>query len=144
MKLLAVLFLTILSLSAKKPNLVYILADDLGYGAHSGSAVCTPTRYGILTGRYAFRSRLKKGVLGGYSPFLIEEGRMTVGSFLQGQGYETAFIGKWHLGWDWAKKGKKKNEVDYTKAIRNGPKERGFTYSYGHCGSLEGAHFAGL
>ncbi|MHC4123200.1 MAG: sulfatase-like hydrolase/transferase, partial [Planctomycetota bacterium] len=92
------------------PNIVYILADDLGYGdvsclnsdskiptpnidklakegmiftdAHSGSAVCTPTRYGILTGRYCWRSRLKKGVLGGYSPYLIEKGRTTVASML--------------------------------------------------------------
>ena len=91
------------------PDIVYILADDLGYGdvrclnadskiatphldrlaaqgmtftdAHSGSAVCTPTRYGILTGRYAWRSRLKKGVLGGYSPHLIEPGRLTVASY---------------------------------------------------------------
>ena len=86
-----------------KPNVVYILADDLGYGdlksmntdgkiatpgsdqmakegmiftdAHSNSAVCTPTRYGVLTGRYAFRSRMKKGVLNGYSTYLIENGR---------------------------------------------------------------------
>src|SRR6266566_6319715 len=91
---------------ARPPNIVYILADDLGYGdvrcmnpegkiatpridrlagqgmifsdAHSGSAVCTPTRYGILTGRYAWRSPLARGVLGGYSPRLIEDARLTV------------------------------------------------------------------
>ena len=129
-----------------KPNVVYILADDLGYGdlksmntdgkiatpgsdqmakegmiftdAHSNSAVCTPTRYGVLTGRYAFRSRMKKGVLNGYSTYLIENGRMTVPSFLKNQGYHTAFIGKWHLGWDWAKNGEK---VDYSKPVQNGP-----------------------
>lgn len=149
-----------------KPNVVYILADDLGYGdlksmnmdgkiatpgsdqmakegmvftdAHSNSAVCTPTRYGVLTGRYAFRSRMKKGVLNGYSSYLIEKGRMTVPSFLKNQGYHTAFIGKWHLGWDWAKDGER---VDYSKPVENGPKEKGFEYSYGHCGSLDMAPY---
>lgn len=149
-----------------KPNVVYILADDLGYGdlksmnpegkiktpgsdqmaregmvftdAHSNSAVCTPTRYGVLTGRYAFRSRMKKGVLNGYSSYLIENGRMTVPPFLKNQGYHTAFIGKWHLGWDWAKNGEK---VDYSKPVENGPKEKGFEYSYGHCGSLDMAPY---
>ena len=149
-----------------KPNVVYILADDLGYGdlrsmnsegkiatpgsdqmakegmvftdAHSNSAVCTPTRYGVLTGRYAFRSRMKKGVLNGYSGYLIEKGRVTVPSFLKSEGYQTAFIGKWHLGWDWAKDGEK---VDYSKPVQNGPKEKGFEYSYGHCGSLDMAPY---
>ena len=147
---------------AERPNVVYILADDLGIGdlrichpegkiatpgsdqlgregmvftdAHSNSAVCTPTRYGVLTGRYAFRSRMKRGVLNGFSDHLIEQGRMTVASYLKGQGYHTAFIGKWHLGWDWAKDGKK---VDYTQPVMNGPKEKGFVYSYGHSGSLD-------
>lgn len=111
--------------TAKQPNIIFILADDLGYGdvscyneegkiatphidrladngirftdAHSGSAVCTPTRYGFLTGRYAWRSRLKRSVLNGVSPPLIEKGRMTVASLLKSQGYHTAMIGKWHL-----------------------------------------------
>jgi len=69
--------------------------------AHATSAVCTPSRYGILTGRYNWRSQLKQGVLGGYSPHLVEPGRMTVASFLKEHGYHTAMIGKWHLGWDW-------------------------------------------
>src|SRR5580765_5785847 len=105
------------------PNIVFILCDDLGYGdvrclnpqgkiptpnfdrvaaegmlftdAHSGSAVCTPTRYGLMTGRYAWRSRLQQGVLGGLSPRLIEPGRMTVASLLKSQGYDTACFGKW-------------------------------------------------
>src|SRR5215831_15774900 len=100
------LLLVSTSLAADKPNIIYVLCDDLGYGdlkclnkdskiatpnfdrlaaggmaftdAHSGSAVCTPTRYGILTGRYSWRSRLKEGVLGGYSPHLIEPRRLTV------------------------------------------------------------------
>jgi arylsulfatase A-like enzyme len=156
-----------------KPNIIYILCDDLGYGdvaifnpesgiatpnmdqlgregmiftdAHSNSSVCTPTRYGVLTGRYAWRSRLKSYVLSGYSKHLIEEGRMTIASLLKSNGYHTAYIGKWHLGWDWkiigsSGRGKGLNEimlVDYTQPIQNGPKENGFIYSYGHCGSLD-------
>ena len=69
--------------------------------AHTGSAVCTPTRYGLLTGRYAWRTRLKSGVLWGYSPHLIDPGRMTVASLLKQKGYHTACVGKWHLGLDW-------------------------------------------
>ncbi len=150
--------------AAEKPNVVYILADDLGYGdvratnsgskiatpgldrmaaegmvftdAHSGSSVCTPTRYGVLTGRYAFRSRMKKGVLSGYSKHLIEESRLTVGKMLQQEGYHTAFIGKWHLGWDWAG-GDKPKTVNFSEEVTNGPRERGFTYSFGHSGSLD-------
>lgn len=116
------------------PNIVYILADDLGYGdvsaynpggkiktphidqlasegmrftdAHAPSSVCTPTRYSILTGRYCWRSRLPRGVLQGYGRALIEKGRPTVASMLKSNGYTTAVIGKWHLGLDWkVKKG---------------------------------------
>ena len=111
------------------PNIVFIMADDMGYGdvgcynseskiptpnidrlakqgirftdAHSPSAVCTPTRYGVLTGRYCWRTWLKSGVVGGYTNPLIEPSRTTVGSLLQKQGYRTACIGKWHLGVGW-------------------------------------------
>jgi arylsulfatase A-like enzyme len=109
-----------------RPNVVIILADDLGYGdprcynpeskiptpridrlaaegmrftdAHTPSSVCSPTRYGLLTGRYAWRTRLKSGVLNGYSPALVEPGRTTLASILKQHGYRTACIGKWHLG----------------------------------------------
>lgn len=134
------------------PNIVFILADDLGQGdpgcynadsriptpridrlaaegmrftdAHSPSAVCTPTRYGVLTGRYAWRSRLAKGVLDGYSPLLIEEGRMTVASMLKARGYHTACFGKWHLG---LQRGVAK--TDYGKPLAPGPNSVGFDRS---------------
>ena len=113
-----------------KPNIVYILADDLGYGdvqclnpqrgkiktpqldrlasqgmtftdAHSGSSVCTPTRYGLLTGRYAWRTVLQRGVLDGSDdPPLIAAGRLTVPALLKQHGYTTAALGKWHLGFN--------------------------------------------
>jgi len=152
------------------PNIVYILADDMGVGdvgclnpgakvktpnldrlagegmrftdAHSASAVCTPTRYGILTGRYPWRTRLKKGVLGGFSPPLIEEGRLTVPGLLKQHGYRTAALGKWHLGMDWpgAEKSdaiKAVERVDYTKPIGRGPTTVGFDYFYGISASLD-------
>ena len=112
--------------AAQKPNIIFIMADDMGSGdvralnsksriptpnldrlsregmtftdAHSPSAVCTPTRYGVMTGRYCWRSRMKSGVLNGYGTPLIEPGRITVGSFLNDNGYATACVGKWHLG----------------------------------------------
>ena len=146
-----------------RPNIVYILADDLGYGdvscfnsqskiqtpnmdrlasqgmrftdAHSNSSVCTPTRYGIMTGRYAWRSQLKKGVLGGFSPPLIEAGRMTVAAFLQKQGYTTACVGKWHLGLEWQSKPGATGPVngrtvDFSVPVTSGPNTEGFDYSF--------------
>ena len=85
--------------------------------AHSNSSVCTPTRYGILTGRYAWRTELKSRVLNGHSPALIKKDRLTVGGFLQDQGYKTACIGKWHLG--------------HSRQYYH-PLARGYTYFYGH------------
>ncbi|MCF6331829.1 MAG: arylsulfatase [Draconibacterium sp.] len=147
------------------PNIVIILADDLGYGdptcynpsskiptphidqlategflftdAHSESAVCTPTRYSILTGRYAWRTRLKKGVLWPWDEPLIEKERLTLPEMLKQKGYRTAAIGKWHLGWDWpasdslsAKKTNGEN-INYSKEIMGGPLDRGFDYYFG-------------
>ncbi|MFN4258086.1 MAG: sulfatase family protein [Gemmataceae bacterium] len=164
------------AVEAKTPHIVYILADDQGYGdvtyfnpeskiptpnldrlarqgmiftdAHSASAVCTPTRYGLLTGRYCWRTRLKAGVLWGHSPRLIEPGRATVASFLREQGYHTACVGKWHLGLDWptrqpvrfgdnVKPQADLGLIDYTKPITNGPLAVGFDYYFGIPASLD-------
>ena len=181
--LLLILKLTLLA--TDKPNIIFMLADDLGYGdlgafnpegkiktphldqmahqgmiftdAHTSSSVCTPTRYGILTGRYNWRSPLKKGVLGGFKDPLIKKSRITIADYLKAEGYKTALIGKWHLGIGWQKlpKGQKitpeKNlvnnpkakpgigqgwNVDYTKKI-DGPIEHGFDYFWGCGASLD-------
>jgi arylsulfatase A len=144
---------------AALPNIVYVLADDLGWGdlgcynaesaiptpnanrfatqsmrftdMHSPSAVCTPTRYGILTGCYCWRSRLKSGVLWGYSPNLIEPGRMTVPSMLKSRGYYTAGIGKWHLGLG------DQEKTDYDQPLYPNPTDHGFDYYFGIPASLD-------
>jgi len=158
------------------PNIVLILADDLGWGdlgcynpdsriptphldrlaseglrfrdAHSPSAVCTPTRYGVLTGRYAWRSRLKQGVLWGYSPPLIESGRTTVASFLRSHGYRTACIGKWHLGLtfttrqpaafgDALEPAADTALIDWSQPLLEGPLTTGFDTFFGIPASLD-------
>jgi arylsulfatase A-like enzyme len=159
-----------------RPNVVYILCDDLGYGdvrclnpqgkiptphmdrlaaggmiftdAHSSSAVCTPSRYSLLTGRYNWRSAMKRGVLNGFSPRLIETNRVTVAAFLKDQGYATACLGKWHLGMNWPQNdgsapGSSANptKIDYTKPIHGGPTTAGFDYYYGISASLDMAPF---
>ena len=147
----------------EKPNIVVILADDMGIDsvaalndksaiptphldrlfsqgmhftdAHSGSAVCSPTRYGLLTGRYSWRSRLKRGIVGQWQGPLIEEDRLTLPGMLKKQGYDTACIGKWHLGWHWAKTGggftTKLKEIDFSKPTGGGPRTAGFDYYFG-------------
>ncbi|PCE63981.1 sulfatase family protein [Sediminicola luteus] len=150
------------------PNVVFILADDLGYGdvqalnpeskiptpeinrlaeagmvftdAHSNSAVCTPTRYGVVTGRYAWRTRMKRGVLNGYSKHLIDPERTTVADLFKSKGYATACIGKWHLGMDLPLKAETKNsiyKIDASGVVQNGPLENGFDYFYGITASLD-------
>lgn len=157
----------------KFPNVVYILADDMGYGdisalnercpfrtphldriagegiaftdAHATSSVCTPSRYGILTGRYNWRSRLKSSVMGGYSEPLIEEGRQTVADLFKSCGYRTAMIGKWHLGMSFAKTPEFYEApdfdactgVDYSGEIRRSPVSNGFDYYFGISASLD-------
>ncbi|MHC5068793.1 MAG: sulfatase family protein [Planctomycetota bacterium] len=159
--------------AAERPSVIVILADDMGLDsvssfnpdlglvtpridelveqgmsfsdAHSGSAVCTPTRYGLLTGRYSWRSRLKRSIIPKWDAPLIEEGRLTIGAMLQQHGYHSACIGKWHLGWHWpfvdqgpvpvgdggklaelAAKG-----IDWSRPISGGPIDRGFDYHFG-------------
>lgn len=150
--------------ASTKPNIIYILCDDLGYGdvkclggerskiatpnidrlaaggmifteAHSSSSVCTPTRYGIMTGRYNWRTHLQKGVLGGYSEPLIAKDRLTVPAFLKQQGYATACIGKWHLGMTIDQK-------NPNAAVKDGPVTRGFDYYFGISASLDMPPFA--
>lgn len=115
---------------ASYPNVVIILADDLGYGdvscynpdrgkiatpnfdrlaregmrftdAHSSSGVCSPSRYTLLTGRYHWRTRLQAGIVGVFGEPLIAPDRVTIGKLAKARGYRTACFGKWHLGWDW-------------------------------------------
>jgi len=162
--------------SARRPNLVLILADDLGWGdlrcyhpdskiptpnldrlaaegmrftdAHSPSSVCTPTRYALMTGRYTWRTRLKSGVLWGYSPPLIEPDRLTLPALLKQQGYVTACVGKWHLGLGWptreaASFGDQSQPIgdlsliDYSRPFTAGPLTAGFDYFFGIPASLD-------
>ena len=160
----SVLYLSQICLQgASSPNVVLIMADDLGIGditpthsgckiqtpqlqrladegitfldAHTTSSVCTPTRYGLLTGRYNWRSRLARGVLSGRSEHLIPQGRPTLAHMLRRAGYHTSMIGKWHLGWDWHKDAD--GAIDFTRPVLNGPDINGFDRYYAHCGSLD-------
>lgn len=123
----------------KTPHLQRMADEGLTFlDAHSPSSVCTPTRYGVLTGRYNWRSRLAKGVLSGTSEHLIPADRPTVAHLLHKAGYHSQMIGKWHLGWDWSKSGKgKQAKIDFTQPVINGPDINGFDGYYGHCGSLD-------
>jgi len=170
--------------AGEHPNIVYILADDLGYGdvscynseskiptpnidqlaaqgmrftdAHTPSAVCTPTRYGILTGRYCWRTRLKYRVLDGFDPPLIEEDRLTVPALLKKSGYATGCVGKWHLGMQWTDsqgnpvpavsidrkiRPRVGDDVDFSQPITGGPTDRGFDWYFGISASLNMSPF---
>jgi arylsulfatase A-like enzyme len=122
--------LALCAAETRKPNILLILADDLGYGdvrannpargkiptphldrlaaegmrftdGHSSSGVCSPSRYALLTGRYHWRTRLQAGIVGVFGEPLIAPDRLTVAGLAKQHGYRTAAIGKWHLGWDW-------------------------------------------
>ena len=140
-----------------RPNLVFVLADDMGYGdvqtlnpqsriptpnlnrlaaegmtftdAHTPSAVCTPTRYGLITGRYCWRSRLKRGVLDGYGTPLIEPDRATVASLLKQHGYTCGVVGKWHLGLGFARS-EDGRTLDFSRPVEGGPNVLGFDFSH--------------
>ncbi|MBL9195049.1 MAG: arylsulfatase [Opitutaceae bacterium] len=158
-------FLAVPGWAASKPNVLVILADDLGWGdvscyqatsawttthldrlareglrftdAHAASSLCTPSRYALLTGRYAWRGRLKQGVLQGYHPPLIEPGRVTLASWLRAQGYATAAVGKWHLGLDWVRTGPGLDNVDFGLPFARGPLAHGFESFFGLSASLD-------
>jgi len=141
----------------EKPNIIIIYTDDQGYGdvsalnpnakfktpnidklvyegvtftdGHSSDAVCTPSRYSLLTGRYSWRTSLKKGVLEADGPCLIEKNRMTIASLLKENGYKTAMIGKWHLQMQF--EGTLGKNRDWSKPFQDGPIEKGFDYFFG-------------
>lgn len=162
-----------------RPNVVILLADDMGFGdvgafnplsliptpnmdrlageavtfddAHSSSAVCTPSRYGLLTGRYCWRSALKAGVFGGYEPPIIETDRVTLPRLLQRIGYRTAAIGKWHVGLTYATRPGAdvdltrpfpwpeatralEEQIDFDAPVSGGPIELGFDEFFGTSG----------
>ncbi|TNF41560.1 MAG: arylsulfatase, partial [Bacteroidetes bacterium] len=156
------------------PNIVFIFADDMGYGdvsglnplartktpaidkligggitfseAHASASVCTPSRYGLLTGRYAFRSQNAANGIGGFTKPVIEPERETLASVLKKAGYKTACIGKWHLGVGWQTKDGKEpqfdaktgySSVDFSKKVTGGPNDFGFDYSFIHPASLD-------
>ncbi len=139
--------------AADKPNIVIILSDDLGYGtvgcygadpslirtpnidrlakegrrftdANTTSSVCSPTRYSVVTGRYCWRTSLQSEVLSTLAPLHIETTRLTIASMLKQQGYTTAAVGKWHLGYGTAER------CDYSKELKPGPLEIGFDYHF--------------
>lgn len=164
---------------ANRPNVVIILADDMGYGdvtalnqqsriptpnldklarqgvtftdAHAAGSYCVPSRYGLLTGRYMWRTRLGSGGnLANFAGTLIEPGRKTIADILKAAGYQTALVGKWHQGIDWKLNDESEREqiridpnyqnfsnIDFTVPALKGPKDYGFAYSFGTAGSAE-------
>ena len=148
-------------LAAERPNIIVIYTDDQGFGdasclnpaakfqtpnldrlaaegirftnAHCSDTVCTPSRYGLLTGRYCWRTTRKTGVMGAEGQCLIADGRMTLASLLRDHGYQTAMVGKWHLGMDFP--GEPGNR-DWTRPVLDMPLDKGFEYFFGIPASL--------
>ena len=162
--------LTVSEASSEFPNIIYILTDDLGYGdigcynpeskiptpnldrmasrgvrftdAHASDAVCSPSRYSVLTGSYCWRTPLKAGTTATFAGPLITEDRLTVAQLLKDAGYNTACIGKWHVGMSWTRKSgelimdpndplEDAHEVDLKAPVQNGPTSIGFDYFFG-------------
>lgn len=161
------------------PNVIIILADDMGYGdvgilnseskiptpnldqlakdgliftdAHSAGSYCVPSRYGLLTGRYMWRTRLGSGGnLANLAGTLIEPGRKTIADILRDAGYHTGLVGKWHQGIDWKLHDESEREIirtdpnyqnfdniDFSMPALKGPMDFGFDYSFGTAGSAE-------
>ncbi|MFP6904645.1 MAG: arylsulfatase [Verrucomicrobiota bacterium] len=156
MKVFPVVLLIAQAVYAANPNILVIYTDDQGYGdlsiqnpqakfqtphldrlaregirftdGHSPDTVCTPSRYGLLTGRYAWRTTLKRGVMGAEGTCLIADGRMTLASLLRANGYATAMVGKWHLGMDFPGT---KGQRDWTQPVKDMPLDKGFDYYWG-------------
>jgi arylsulfatase A len=141
----------------QKPNIVLILADDFGYSslnsyganhdlirtphidkiadegmrfanASTPASICTPTRYGLLTGRYPWRSSLKYGATAPLGDLLPDTERITVADWLKARGYNTSVIGKWHLGYG---QGNNEDPLAFTKKLSPGPLDLGFDYHFG-------------
>jgi arylsulfatase A-like enzyme len=137
--------------AARPPNIIFILADDIGYGdlgsygakkvktphldrlaaqgqrftqAYAPASACTPTRYALLTGRYAWRTTNARGVIDGDAPLVIPPDTFTLPDLLQRAGYRTGCVGKWHLGFG-------PRRTDYNAELKPGPLELGFDYFYG-------------
>lgn len=145
------------SMAADKPNIIVIYTDDQGFGdasclnphakfetpnldrlarqgvsftnGHCSDTVCTPSRYGLLTGRYSWRTKMKSGVMGAEGECLIAPGRMTLASLLRDNGYDTAMVGKWHLGMDFP--GTNPTNRDWSQPVQDMPLDKGFNYFYG-------------
>ena len=118
----------------RTPNLDQLAAEGIAFtNAHCADTVCTPSRYGLLTGRYCWRTVKKTGVLGAEAECLIKDERMTLASLLREAGYSTAMVGKWHLGMDFP--GKAGNR-DWTQPVRDMPLDKGFDYYFGIPASL--------
>jgi arylsulfatase A-like enzyme len=176
----------LVSADTSKPNIVYILADDMGYGdiqaiapqgkiltknldrlaeeglafthAYTGSSICSPTRYGIMTGRYPWREKVK--VAPNYSSRIMPKGQETVATFLKGQGYKTLMVGKWHLGTSWTMKDgsvmksrqsmttqaslTQDKQIDFNAPFYGGPVDHGFDSWFGIAGSLDFAPYVYL
>jgi len=131
------------------PNMDRLAREGMRFtDAHSTSAVCTPSRYAALTGRYCWRTRLQSGVMWGYSPPLIDDDRPTVASMLGDAGYATAAVGKWHLGlgWNWtcdipddpaAVRAEFGDHIDHERPLTHSPNDDGFDYFFGIPASLD-------
>lgn len=165
MKILAVLAAACLSLHAAPPNVLLLYADDLGYGdlgcynpdskiptphldklaasgmrftdGHSSSGICTPSRYAMLTGRHHWRDF--HGIVNALGPSVFKDGQLTLPEMLRQKGYDTACIGKWHLGWNWdaiRRPGTPRNSIepgdfDWSKPVPDGPLDHGFDHYFG-------------
>ncbi|MBU2877931.1 sulfatase family protein [Aliiglaciecola lipolytica] len=186
--LLCVIFTLSPSVSAdtSKPNIVYILADDMGYGdiqelaphgkiktknldriaqegiafsqAYTGSSICTPTRYGLMTGRYPWRENVN--LAANYGSRIMPEGQETVATFLRSQGYKTLMVGKWHLGTSWTMKDgsvvksrqsmshkatlSEDKSINFSAPFYGGPTDHGFDSWFGIAGSLDFAPYVYL